>query len=203
MSGIVLVILSAPSGAHHGVENIFPSPNIYGGDPDCENGQLCLADSRIHTVYVEPLGPKMTAATEFTLNVYENNTDLDVIYHDSSNVKYSGSWETDIIYVNRNSLPDNVWGRAVCDDSSPGNSKCDQFYVLYHADKIDADMPDDVRRQRSLACHETGHTLGLLHGGNADPSVSNTQYALRCMRTPLQSDPFLGAHTKDVINRNY
>lgn len=198
------VAAATPSGAHHGPDSIFPSANIYGGDVDCEAGRLCKADSATHTVYIEQLGPKMTAATQHVLGDYDADTDLSIVYHDSSQVTYSGSWETDVIFVNRNSLPSNVWGRAVCDDASPGNGKCDQFYVLYHADKIDADVPNDVSFHQTIACHETGHTLGLLHGSNADPAVSSSQFDFRCMRTsPLPDDPVIGTHNTDQIDANY
>lgn len=204
---VLALIFSAvsvvPATADHGPDSLFPSPNIYGGDADCKEGRVCQADSRTHTVYAVALGPKMQAATVFTLDLSYHTTDLNIIYHNDSNVKYSGSWETDVIYQNQNSLPANVWGRARCDDDVDG-SECDQFYVSYHADKIDAEIPNNTDLQRAIACHETGHTVGLLHGNNADPVQDSTAVEFRCMRTkPVPAVPSMGPHNIQQVNAHY
>ncbi len=201
------VVTSAPAGANHGVDSIFPSANYQGGDSDCKEHSVsgvCLADSRWHTVYAVALGSKMQAATVFTLDLSYDTTDINVIYHSTSQVTYSGSWETDVIYSNSNSLPSNVWGRNRCDDDSPGGGKCDQFYVLYHADKFDAEIPNDTTLQRAIACQETGHTVGMLHGSNSDPSQADTSAAFRCMRTnPLAAVASMGPHNINQVNGQY
>lgn len=203
MTLVSLGLLGSKTVVAHHTDSVFPTPNIYSGSATCRKGQLCKADSRTHTVYLGRLGPKMTAATRKTLNLsYHPETDLRVVYHNSRTVKYRGSWETDVIYVNRNSLPSNVLGRAVC-DAPESNGKCDQFYVLYHADKIDAEIPNETNLHHALACHETGHTLGLTHGSNANPSQRNSSWRMGCMRTPLGNNRWLGTHNTHEINRTY
>ena len=191
--------------ADHGVDSIFPSPNYQGGDSGCDEGVfICQADSSVHTVYINALGPKMQAATVFTLGLSYDTTDLSVIYHGNSAVTYSGTLETDVIYENNNSLPSNVWGRTRCDDNSPGGGKCDQFYVSYHADKIDAEIPTNTTLQRAIACHETGHTVGLLHGANSSPAQAQTAVEFRCMRTsPLPAVESMGPHNIHQVNLIY
>lgn len=62
---------------------------------------------------------------------------------------------------------------------------------------------------KAVVCHETGHTLGLLHGadsidGNGE-RVSNQSAALGCMRTaPLTGGMrFIGDHNIWEVNRIY
>lgn len=73
---------------------------------------------------------------------------------------------------------------------------CDQGYVRI--------TTNTSYHRRALACHETGHAVGLLHGGNADPIVSSTDSRLGCMRTPFDADSYtLGPHNVAQINETY
>jgi hypothetical protein len=52
-----------------------------------------------------------------------------------------------------------------------------------------------------LACPESGHAVGLTHGEDASPAVSNTADSLHCMRRPdAEADRWLGQHNADQIN---
>lgn len=57
---------------------------------------------------------------------------------------------------------------------------------------------------RALACHETGHAVGLTHGNLASPITSNTNSDLGCMVTPLNTSlPNLGTSNVANINATY
>jgi hypothetical protein len=54
--------------------------------------------------------------------------------------------------------------------------------------------------ERALACHETGHSVGLRHKG----TTANSQSIVRCVWTPVPTnDPYLGAHNVAHINGLY
>jgi hypothetical protein len=55
-----------------------------------------------------------------------------------------------------------------------------------------------------LACHETGHAVGLTHGIDAAPVESNTASELGCMETPDSGTrSTLGSHNRSEINSVY
>jgi len=83
---------------------------------------------------------------------------------------------------------------------------CDQFYVEYHGDRIcPGTYCDSVAFQRTLACHETGHTVGLLHGSNANPATTDTDTSFNCMRTnPMPAnDTVMGTHNVGEVDDEY
>lgn len=121
-------------------------------------------------------------------------TDLVRHYVHRRNAKYHGKGETDIIYQ-EGPVPDGLVGYTGCNDPV-STYRCDQQYVRikgagpYHRD--------------GLVCHETGHAVGLTHGEDAYPSVSNQRYALRCMRDPVYDyNDILGSNNKQNINETY
>ncbi len=119
-------------------------------------------------------------------------TDLNVSY-DSSPV-FSGSGETDVIYQ-EGIVQSGFDGVAWCDDSSPAPVyDCDQQYVRIRGNGV---------YNTGLACHETGHAVGLVHGANSNPTTSQTDADLGCMRTPVPSGSALGANQVNRINQMY
>ncbi|MFF7329070.1 hypothetical protein ACIQU5_03500 [Streptomyces sp. NPDC090306] len=99
-------------------------------------------------------------------------TDIAVSY--PSSASYSGSSETDIVYQQSgSSMSGTTIGITWCDDAV-SSTKCDQQYVRFRYDSVDSE----------LACHETGHALGLTHGAQASPKVGQTNSSLGCMETP-------------------
>lgn len=109
---------------------------------------------------------------------------------------YSGSAETDIIYQ-QGTLPSGVVGMYWCNDAVDSSQyRCDQGYVRFRA--------STTYERRSLACHETGHAFGLLHGANASPTTSNTSSKVGCMRTPFSESAYvLGANNAGQIEETY
>ena len=84
-------------------------------------------------------------------------------------------------------------GFTWCDDAVSAR-RCDQHYVRFRFDRINAE----------LACHETGHAVGLTHGHEAAPRESQTAAELGCMETPNSGRrPHLGGHNKAEINATY
>jgi hypothetical protein len=54
--------------------------------------------------------------------------------------------------------------------------------------------------ERALACHETGHSVGLRHKG----STANSQSVVRCVWNPVPAnDPYVGSHNVAHINGLY
>jgi hypothetical protein len=84
-------------------------------------------------------------------------------------------------------------GRTWCDNAVDA-TKCDQHYVNFRSNSVVT---------AGLACHETGHAVGLLHGQDASPAQSNTEYWLFCMQDPVGPGVGLGAHNAAQINAVY
>lgn len=116
-------------------------------------------------------------------------TDLAIIY--DTTLKTSGSGETDTIWQ-EGDVSGSATGRTWCDDPV-GIRRCDQHYIRIEPGHFN----------RGLTCHEMGHAVGLTHGGDAYPSVSNQLASLACMRTPVSTTDVLGPHNRDQINVNY
>jgi len=182
---VVMVSFSqSPVGANH-------LNNFYTGL--CSVPGPCRADNYTHTVATVFLVNPMHNQTKDTLDDrYEPLTDLNIVYHASNQIKWSGSAETDVIYWLSSGPPvAGFAGIAICDDA---NVSCDQFYVYYNTTQVAA-FSTDYSYLEKLACHETGHTTGLVHGGEASPSISNTHSQLRCMKTGYtNSDKVPGPH---------
>jgi hypothetical protein len=171
-------------------DNMFPTANTRWG---CVDGRqpganFCQTDNSALTVFRESSLSAAGKANVF--NALQRNyqpTDLTVSYPGSPS--YTGSNETDIIY-RRGSVPSGADGVAWCDDAV-SSVKCDQHYVQFRY----------ATPGEALACHETGHAVGLTHGGNASPRLSNTDGRLGCMRTPVSGG--LGAQNVEMINGTY
>jgi hypothetical protein len=170
-------------------DNMFMTANF---DSAClDGGHFCRTDNAALTVYRGTgLSSTGRANIAWTLNNSWNTTDLNVSYHSSPVT--SGGAETDIVYQhNPGRVPANLDGYAWCNDAV-GPQECDQHYVAFRS----------VSPSRGLACHETGHAVGLTHGQNASPRVSQTNAALACMTTPVQSD-LVGSHNVGQVNSHY
>jgi hypothetical protein len=123
------------------------------------------------------------------LNNSYATTDLSIAYPGSP--VYSGPSETDIIYQATGSLPFGLNGVTWCEDAQ-SISKCDQAYVRF--------LPDTP--SQGLACHETGHAVGLTHGRAASPRLDNDNPALGCLTDPV-ADIRLLDNNVDNIDATY
>lgn len=90
---------------------------------------------------------------------------------------YSGAGETDLIYQ-KGSLSGLV-GLTWCNDAVDSSSyDCDQQYVKFDS---------GYAITKASSCHETGHAVGLVHGQDSYPVLTNVDSQLGCMRTPYLS----------------
>lgn len=156
-------------------------------DGTLRRGALCQTDNAALTVYrqasVRASGKRNIRTT---LNNSYDTTDLDVRF---TRPVYTGSAETDVIYRVRD-VPGTAVGITFCNDAVT-DTKCDQHYVTFQ------NQPG-----RAIACHETGHAVGLLHPTDADPRRSEFNPRFRCM-TNVPTSPFLGLHNSRQIDSTY
>jgi hypothetical protein len=122
-----------------------------------------------------------------------NPTDLQVAL--DSTPTFSGAAETDVIYQEcATDLPATANGGTWCDDPVNGSIyRCDQQYVRIRAGEYDY----------GSTCHETGHSVGLVHGPQAYPVTNQLDGVLGCMRNPSTNTLGLGANQIDSINNVY
>jgi len=177
-------------------DSMYPTENTTWG---CVNGTIsvaadtCKTDNSDVTVFLQA---SLTSAAKTTIKERLTNqyaaTDLSVTVQTAG--VYSGSSETDIVYLQSASgMPGTLAGIAWCNDAV-STTRCDQAYVQFRYDTFSSE----------LACHETGHAVGLTHGVNAYPRQSNTSSALGCMETPVSgSRSGLGANNIYQINSTY
>src|SRR5690606_11205858 len=94
---------------------------------------------------------------------YAANTVLTENRHLTSEVEFTGSAETDIIYQ-EGPVPSQNDGYTWCDDPVDGTFyKCDQQFIRIEPGAY----------KQGLTCHETGHAVGLLHGMGSSPNIPN------------------------------
>lgn len=192
----MLVWTAALGGAQAwAADNMYPTGNANWTcfDSNPGNRVFCQTDNASLTVYRQnslTSGAKSVIATMLSADYAP--TDFSVTIQSSG--VYTGGSETDIVYQQSTSgMTGTVIGFAWCDDAVT-NRKCDQHYVRFRYDSIDAE----------LACHETGHAVGLTHGHEASPRESQTAAELGCMETPDSGNrPHLGSHNVSEINSTY
>jgi hypothetical protein len=200
-AAVVALLISGTALAH----NVFDPNDRLGSCTEVSEGAastVCMADNQNHYVYYA-LGPMLTRATDATLYGSYDTTAINVF-------KDGGHYaSTDVYYYNETELPVNVLGRTSCiHDSTSDVHDCDHFHVGYHSDRLNelgwnVDTTQNRTRLHALACHESGHTVGLTHGGDAGSIMANDDPALRCMRTPLvETDTGVGTHNADHLNNS-
>lgn len=188
VSSVAVVHGTGAAYANH-YDSIFPAFT----NPCPVDRGVCQADGRDHYVYVGFLGPQFQAGVTATLNGSYNTTHLVVHYSNPP------TGDTDVIYHYGDVPgPDDAVTRCL---SPIDNFRCNQFDVTFDANTLCPCSADFIR---AIACHETGHTVGLLHGDNAIPTVSNLTGSLMCMRKPVYDGDYpLGSHNADQIDSVY
>lgn len=178
-----------------GVDSIYPTLNtpwLCTGSSTPGGSYYCQTDNSTLTFGMESsFSSSQKTVIRYMVSSQYEPTDLTTTEHTS--IAYTGSSETDIVYqVGDPGLPYN--GITWCDDAV-STTLCDQHYVIIISTRITSSA--------STPCHETGHAVGLTHGSNAYPSVSDDNVNLECMRTPGTSVTSLGAHNVYQVNSVY
>lgn len=193
LGGVFVLAVAGITQASH-TDSMFKTGNY---NSDCydnswSTSHFCQTDNATVSVFREaglPSTGRGNISATLT-NSYDPGTDLVVDFVPSA--IYSGPGETDIIYQYKpSSVPAGYDGWTWCNDAL-GPVQCDQHYVAFQSDSPGW----------GLACHETGHGVGLTHGQKASPAVSNGDDALACMTTPVETH-LLGSHNVGQINGAY
>jgi hypothetical protein len=169
-------------------DNIMPTSRFsgcYEGTAVQSNtGGPCQTDNATLGYWMEkPIdtttGSDSTAEAQInaTMSRSYNGTDLNTAY-DSTPV-FSGTGETDIVFRNKPSdfRDSGTVGYYWCDDVAglSSSNKCDQGYINLRY------ITNTAAQMRALACHETGHAVGLLHPNDSSPAKSTTDTKFECM----------------------
>lgn len=188
VTGITALVPSPASASHY--DSMFPSVNAFWS---CGNGSnFCRTDNSTLTWFDEfTITYEGRQLINSVLETQFEPTDLSVSF--TSTPSYSGAAETDLIYRHAD-LPGDTLGTAIC-NNSVSSERCDQQYLTF----------DQATPWSTVICHESGHGVGLLHGSNASPLVSNGDDSLACLQTPDSQvgSATLGSHNVAQINAAY
>jgi hypothetical protein len=172
-------------------DNMYPVVAFSGACQKGTNsgfGPPCQTDNSSLTVHIESSITRQTNIRN-TLSSSYDSTNLDVSY--PTVPVYTGPNETDIIYLQDQTLPVGVLAATWCDDPV-SQYGCDQQKVGFNSPRPD----------RPTACHETGHAVGLLHPTNADPHFPKNDPDFGCLTVDAISD-FMGSLNKYWVNATY
>jgi hypothetical protein len=143
----------------------------------------------------QPATAAMKTAVRNTMSYSYTTTDLNTY---EEGCVYTGTGETDIVYQELATLPGSAVGFTWCDDAT-SSLRCDQHYITLKQASLAGYLPD---KAWGLACHETGHAVGFLHGGNSDPVVDGNSNIIGCMGNwPVNK--WVGENNAMFINRTY
>lgn len=162
-----------PTFATHGsFDGLVPTSNYNFSNCSTSTPVVCQTDNTEVTIF---RGSTLSAAASSNittaLNSWYDITDLNVYY----GVGYTTNGSpTDIAYGISSSVPSGNEGYYYCAIGA-GGWKCDQGIVNYINNTVIT---------KGLACHETGHAVGQVHGQFGVPSLSDEDSRLECMRTP-------------------
>ena len=196
-------------------DNIVPTATApagcsRGGALESNRSVVCQTDNASVSWWLEQSieGPHPTTSpndtrAETEINRVMNGSFQNTILHtfyDSSPV-FSGPGETDVVYRSNPrdfNDPNRNWiGYTWCDDVATGGNAydCDQQYI---------NLLNVNTTSTALACHETGHSVGLTHGQDAAPVTPNDANVMYCMENPIDDNRnILGPNNVGNINIVY
>lgn len=219
-SGVATGVASASSD----YDGLVPTLNYnyvcrsVGGDFNSPEAVLCQTDNKDVYWYADQSDPGELEQNDFDsvesvlAAQYGNPTDL-VIHYDSTPV-WSGSGQTDFIYQEAEpglTIPSGTLGVTWCDAaSSPlaDDYRCDQTWMRIGTPNNSGDGYRIFGG--SVACHETGHAVGLVHGSEASMNASpygpvgtNDITRLGCMVSEDDFPANTSATAREQINQRY
>lgn len=103
------------------------------------------------------------------------------------------------LYYRYQSLPPGNLAKYSCQGVSSG-WRCGHAHILIDNTQVSGFT---VNQMRTVFWHETGHGVGLLHGADGEPPLSNDDPAIACMRTPISAAVGLANHNVAHINYHY
>lgn len=208
-------------------ENMYPMTPQQGGNQNCDGG-VCRTDGRdFRWSYKYLTDPNMFWAVAFTLSeTWDPDTVLNVTAYAEPVVACAPNTNcalTDNVYVQGDIPLGAGFGTTNCMKAIPNTPKCDMFFIKYDIQEIcyyycvgggPYATFNHVDAFRHMACHETGHSVGLMHGENANPPVSQYIYwaDLRCMKgmtvwewelASWPHQPWAGWHNVNLVNATY
>lgn len=156
----------------------------------CDAGEPepCFANNSYHTATYN-LGPRLYTATERTRIQSYETTDLTTAVDTGS----THDVNEDLHYGVDDNLPDGILGRYDCHYYLNGQ-RCTHAHIRYHGELLTGFSDDELQ---SLACHETGHSVGLRH----PPVDDATLYG--CMVNGAQLPRHLNPHNVSHIDGRY
>lgn len=208
MMAVTTAMSAVPARAITYIDSIVPTDNLYwwcSSTTQASAVTVCQTDNSTTSWWAEVEIDKTSSTSDTPTEVairatisgsYEGTTGLDMGY-DPTPV-FAGSGETDIIYRSKPAhFEDTKYiGYTWCDNADPyANYECDQQYINFrNVNTVD----------RALACHETGHAVGLVHGVDSGPAVNDLDERVGCLARPhYPSRQFLGANLVRSIDGHY
>jgi hypothetical protein len=202
LSAVAFTVVAVTAGAAWAAitDNMYPTQyanlGCYSeGGPD---GNIsCQTDNAQLTYYMDSAGTNELEAEDrrVVIDVMSDiyaPTDFTVTLDTSP--EFSGSAETDIVYEESGiGVPSGSDGVTFCNNAA-SDMRCDQQYIR---------ILGGGNYVQGLTCHETGHAVGLVHGNQASPQLSNRDERLGCMETPVSTDEVLQDNNVDNINATY
>lgn len=174
-TGLVVAVAAATAGPAAGTHGTFdgmvPTAN-YNVNCSTSTPTVCQTDNADMTIF-RGSTLSATASSNITtaLNSWYDITDLNVQY----GVGYTTNGaNTDVVYGISGSVPAGSDAYYYCAISA-GGYRCDQGVVNFINNTVVT---------KGVACHETGHAVGLVHGMNGSPQLANNDGRLECMQTP-------------------
>ena len=175
-------------------DNMFKTPNT---PWNCVNGTMnagvfCRTDGAAVSVFLESsLSSSARTKIQSTLTNNYGATQLTIAYASSL------APNTDIVYQ-QGQVPiitgGTVLGVTWCRVAAT-TEKCDQHFVRFNYESI-------APSTQFVACHETGHAVGLTHGQNAYPKFANSDARLECLRTPYVGSYYAKLGPMNIANIN-
>lgn len=193
---LLFTVPASITSADHGVDSMYRNP----GQDNCREGiprqDVCRADNINHTWFLSPgYSADMLNASVSAMNSW-GTTDVNTFRESSLSYLV-----TDVHF-----WPD----PALQGTTTLGNVDCLKALDWLRCNAYNARIRPDVytggyNLAKAVICHEAGHTLGLLHGSDSVPQVSDQQAAMGCMRTdPLTGAMrFPGTHNLHQLNSAY